>query len=137
MDKYHAWISALTPLNFANEKSIEQIVYELIPLALEIKDKQDTYPNMFNEFLIDLGKKLAVIITSISDNVEMFTTLVDSIRLKINTKESDITNDVTSGFNAMLNLISNFGDTYFTKHPEVFNNGINKVNFDISNFISS
>lgn len=136
MDKYHAWISALTPLNFANEKSIEQIVYELIPLALEIKDKQDTYPNMFNEFLIDLGKKLAVIITSISDNVEMFTTLVDSIRLKINTKESDITNDVTSGFNAILNLISNFGDTYFTKHPEVFNNGINKVNFDITNFNS-
>ena len=122
MDKYHAWISALTPLNLANEKSIEQIVYELIPLALEIKDKQDTYPNMFNEFLIDLGKKLAVIITSISDNVEMFTTLVDSIRLKINTKESDITNDVTSGFNAMLNLISKFCDTFFTKHPEVFNN---------------
>lgn len=136
MDKYHAWISALTPLNFANEKSIEQIVYELIPLALEIKDKQDTYPNMFNEFLVDLGKKLAVIITSISDNVEMFTTLVDSIRLKINTKESDITNDITSGFNAILNLINNFGDTYFTKNPEVFNNGINKVNFDLSNYDS-
>lgn len=136
MDKYHAWISALTPLNFANEKSIEQIVYELIPLALEIKDKQDTYPNLFNEFLVDLGKKLTVIITSISDNVEMFTTLVDSIRLKINTKESDITNDVTNGFNAMLNLINNFGDTYFTKNPEVFNNGINKVNFDITNFNS-
>lgn len=132
MDKYHAWISALTPLNFANEKSIEQIVYELIPLALEIKDKQDTYPNMFNEFLIDLGKKLAVIITSISDNAEMFTTLVDSIRLKINTKESDITNDITSGFNAMLNLINNFCDTI----EEVFNNGINKVNFDITNFNS-
>ena len=136
MDKYHAWISALTPLNFANEKSIEQIVYELIPLALEIKDKQDTYPNLFNEFLVDLGEKLAVIITSISNNAEMFNTLVESIRLKINTKESDITNDVTSGFNAILNLINNFGDTYFTKHPEVFNNGINKVNFDLSNFNS-
>ena len=136
MDKYRAWISALTPLNFANEKSIEQIVYELIPLALEIKDKQDIYPNLFNEFLVDLGKKLAVIITSISNNAEMFTTLVDSIRLKINTKESDINNDITSGFNTILNLINNFGDTYFTKHPQIFNNGINKVNFDLSNFNS-
>lgn len=136
MDKYHAWISALTPLNFANEKSIEQIVYELIPLALEIKEKQDTYPNLFNEFLVDLGKKLTVIITSISDNVEMFSTLVDSIRLKIKTSESDITNDITSGFNAILNSINNFGTTYFTKNPEVFNNGINKVNFDLSNFNS-
>ena len=137
MDKYRAWISALTPLNFANEKSIEQIVYELIPLALEIKDKQDTYPNMFNEFLIELGKKLAVIITSISDNEEMFNTLVESIRLKINNKELDITNDITSGFNDILNLINNFGNSYFTKNPDVFNKGITKVNFDLSNYNSA
>lgn len=136
MNKYHAWISALTPLNFANEKSIEQIVYELIPLALEIKENQDKYPNLFNEFLIDLGKKLAIIITSISDNVEMFNTLVDSIRLKINNKKLEITTDINNGFNAILNLISNFGNTYFTKKPEVFDKGVNEVNFDITNFNS-
>ena len=41
MDKYSAWISSLTPLEFANEKSLEQIIYELIPILLDIKSKQD------------------------------------------------------------------------------------------------
>ena len=39
MDKYSAWISSLTPLEFANEKSLEQIIYELIPILIDIKSR--------------------------------------------------------------------------------------------------
>ena len=39
MDKYKAWISSLTPLDFANDKSLEQIIYELIPILMEFKKK--------------------------------------------------------------------------------------------------
>ena len=58
MNKYKAWIAALTPLNFANEKSLEQVIYELIPILLEIKDSQDKYPTSFNDFLLELNKKI-------------------------------------------------------------------------------
>ena len=133
MDKYRAWIGALTPLNFANEKSLEQILYELIPIILEIKEKQDTYPNLFKDFLTELTNK----INEIKNNLTTYNTSFDekrnSIKQNVTNKESEITSNILAKFTEMLNKISEFGSGYFERHPDVFDKGINEVNFDLTN----
>lgn len=130
MDKYSAWISSLTPLEFTNEKSLEQIIYELIPILLEIKSKQDNDATLFDTFLNDLKKKINDIKTSITTSNTGFRNKEDEIRTNISNKESEITLNILNRFTEILNKINNFGDTYFTNNPDVFTKGILDVAFN-------
>ena len=132
MDKYKAWIGALTPLNFTNEKSLEQIMYELIPIILEIKEKQDTYPNLFKEFMLELNTKIEKIKNSLPTYNTTFAEKRNSIRQNVSNKETEITTNILNKFSEILNKITTFGSTYFETHPEVFDNGIIDVNFDLN-----
>ena len=87
MDKYRAWISSLTPLEFANEKSLEQIIYELIPILIDIKSKQDNDATLFDTFLLELKKKINDIKTSITTSNTGFRNKEDEIRGNISNKE--------------------------------------------------
>ena len=132
MNKYKAWIAALTPLNFANEKSLEQIIYELIPILLDIKKTQDNDNTSFNDFLTLLKDKISEIKESLRPYNTSFDEKRNSIRQNVSTKESEITNNILTKFSEMLSKIENFGGNYFENHPEVFNSGIDEVNFDLN-----
>lgn len=132
MNKYKAWIAALTPLNFANEKSLEQIINELIPILFEIKKTQDNDNTSFNDFLTLLKNKISEIKESLTTHNTSFDEKRNSIRQNVSNKESEITNNILAKFSEMLSKIENFGSSYFENHPEVFNSGIDKVNFDLN-----
>lgn len=133
MDKYNAWISSLTPLDFANEKSLEQIIYELIPILMEIKNNQDSKKTSYDTFLLELKKKINDIKTSITTSNTEFRNKEDEIKTNISNKEREITLNILNRFNEILNKINNFGDTYFTNNPDVFTKGILDVAFLLTN----
>lgn len=130
MNKYKAWISSLTPLDFANEKSLEQIIYELIPILLELKENQDKHPTDYNSFLTKLQAKIKEIKESLATSNTEFVNRREKIKTNITNKESDISGDIVDKFSDILEKINNFGNTYFTLHPEVFDKGILDVAFD-------
>ena len=133
MDKYKAWISSLTPLEFTNEKSLEQIIYELIPILIEIKSKQDNNATLFDTFLTDLKKKINDIKTSITTSNTEFRNKEEEIKTNISNKESEITLNILNRFTEILDKINNFGNTYFTNNPDVFTKGILDVAFLLTN----
>lgn len=133
MDKYKAWISSLTPLEFTNEKSLEQIIYELIPILLDIKSKQDNNATLFDSFLTDLKKKINDIKTSITTSNTEFRNREEEIKTNISNKESEITLNILNRFSEILDKINNFGNTYFTNNPDVFTKGILDVAFLLTN----
>ena len=133
MDKYRAWISSLTPLNFANEKSLEQILYELIPILLEIKNIQDSDINTFKEFINATKLKVDEIKNNINNTNASFNNKRNNIRQNISNKELEITNNILAKFTEILNKINNFGNTYFEKHPDVFTKGVLDVVYQLTN----
>lgn len=133
MDKYKAWISSLTPLDFANEKSLEQIIYELIPILMEIKNNQDSKTTSYDTFLHELKKKINDIKTSITTSNTEFRNKEDEIKTNISNKEREITLNILNRFTEILNKINNFGDSYFTNNPDVFTKGILDVAFLLTN----
>ncbi len=128
MDKYSAWISNIEPLTFGNEKSITQIMSELIPILLMLKKSQDEQNTLLNENFKSLNESSTNFKESISTNTEMFDTLRDTITLNIKNIEDNYISKINDEFNKMLNKLSNIEIT-----QDEFDVGIYSVNYDLNN----
>lgn len=128
MDKYNAWISNIEPLTFGNEKSITQIMSELIPLLLNAKSFQDGQNTLLNENFKSLNDSANNFKESITTNTQMFDTLRGTITLNIKNIEDGYTAKISEEFSKMLNKLNNIPIP-----QNEFDVGVYSVNYDLNN----
>lgn len=128
MDKYNAWISNIEPLTIGNEKSITQIMSELIPLLLNVKSFQDEQNTLLNENFKSLNNSSNNFKESITTNTQMFDTLRGTITLNIKNIEDGYTAKISEEFSKMLNKLNNIPIT-----QNEFDEGVYSVNYDLNN----
>lgn len=128
MDKYNAWISNIEPLTFGNEKSITQIMSELIPILLNVKSFQDEQNTLLNENFKSLNESSTNFKESVTINTEMFDNLRDTITLNIKNIEDGYTAKISEEFSKILNKLNNIEIT-----QNEFDIGVYSVNYDLNN----
>ena len=110
MDKYYAWIKNLTSIVYDNAKSESQILSELIPILLDIKDNQDTISSNMDTFYNDLITKIETVQELMTNYPPTYNSLKDEIQALLDNQ--DLINDVINGFNAIINTINNYVSNY-------------------------
>ena len=78
---YKAWIKELNDLVYDNSKSEYQILSELIPILLDLKDNQDKFSEDMDTFYNSLSEKISSLLevisnarTSITNSINSWTT---------------------------------------------------------------
>ena len=114
MNKYYAWIKEMSTIVYDNSKSEFQILSELIPILLDIKDNQNTINDNMNTFYDNLVNNIKSILADITNFNNNYPTLKQQISDILSNQ--NLLNDIETGFNAILNKINN-----------VFENAINST----------
>lgn len=114
MSKYYAWIKEISTIVYDNSKSEYQILSELIPILLDIKDNQNTINDNMNTFYDNLVNNIKSILADITNFNGTYPTLKQQISDILSNQ--NLLNDIETGFNAILNKINN-----------VFENAINST----------
>lgn len=114
MNKYYAWIKEMSTIVYDNSKSEFQILSELIPILLDIKDNQNTINDNMNTFYDNLVNNIKSILADITNFNNNYPNLKQQISDILSNQ--NLINDIEVGFNAILNKINN-----------VFENAINST----------
>ena len=110
MNNYYAWIKNLTSIVYDNSKSESQILSELIPILLDIKDNQDTISSNMDTFYNDLITKIETVQELMTNYPPTYNSLKTTIQELLDNQ--DLVNDVINGFNAIINTINNYVSNY-------------------------
>lgn len=110
MNKYYAWIKNLTAIVYDNSKSESQILSELIPILLDIKDNQDTISANMDTFYDELITKIKTVQELMNNYPTTYNSLKDEIQALLDNQ--DLINDVINGFNTIINTINNYVSDY-------------------------
>ena len=129
MNKYYAWIKNLTSIVYDNSKSESQILSELIPILLDIKDNQDTNSSNMDTFYNELIEK----IKTVQEDMTNFTPTYNSLKLSIQQiiNNQDLVNDVINGFNTIITTINNYVSKYLNENGR--NDIISSINENFNN----
>ena len=134
MNKYYAWIKNLTSIVYDNSKSEYQILSELIPILLDIKDNQDTNSSNMDTFYNELIEK----IKTVQEDMTNFTPTYNSLKLSIQQiiNNQDLVNDVINGFNTIITTINNYVSKYLNENGR--NDIISSINENFNdNFLEN
>lgn len=134
MNKYYAWIKNLTSIVYDNSKSEYQILSELIPILLDIKDNQDTISSNMDTFYNELIEK----IKAVQEDMTNFTPTYNSLKLSIQQiiNNQDLVNDVINGFNTIITTINNYVSNYLNENGR--NDVISSINENFNdNFLEN
>ena len=134
MNKYYAWIKNLTSIVYDNSKSESQILSELIPILLDIKDNQDTNSSNMDTFYNELIEK----IKTVQEDMTNFTPTYNSLKLSIQQiiNNQDLVNDVINGFNTIITTINNYVSKYLNENGR--NDIISSINENFNdNFLEN
>lgn len=110
MNNYYAWIKNLTSIVYDNAKSESQILSELIPILLDIKDNQDTISSNMDTFYNELITKIETVQELMTNYPPTYNALKTSIQELLDNQ--DLVNDVINGFNAIINTINTYVTNY-------------------------
>ena len=110
MNNYYAWIKNLTSIVYDNAKSESQILSELIPILLDIKDNQDTISSNMDTFYNDLITKIETVQELMNNYPPTYNALKTAIQELLDNQ--DLVNDVINGFNTIINTINNYVSNY-------------------------
>lgn len=154
---YRAWIKELNNLVYDNSKSEYQILSELIPILLDLKDNQDKFSEDMDTFYNSLNEKISSLLevisnarTSITASINSWTATfnenITSALLEFssiqetNTKQiSDLIKTLQENYNnekAVINNLLNIDsllDNINTSYQDI----LNKINNYVSNIYNS
>lgn len=118
MNKYFAWLRQITPYVYDNAKSIYEVISELIPLLLEIKEHQDNFSSEMDNHYNKLQEEKQKLEHKIDEYVTNFLNALIVYRNLYNNTKKDITDtidDIVRRYNLTyqekLNNIKNIYDT--------------------------
>ena len=125
---YKAWIKELNNLVYDNSKSEYQILSELIPILLELKDNQDKFSEDMDTFYNSLNEKISSLLEVISNARTSITNSINSFSETFNENiESallEFSSIQQSNSNQIRDLISSLQANY-NNEKDVINNLIN------------
>ncbi len=125
---YRAWIKELNDLVYDNSKSEYQILSELIPILLDLKDNQDKFSEDMDTFYNSLNEKISSLLevisnarTSITNSINSFT---GTFSENISNALLEFSNIQQSNSNQIRDLIKTLQENY-NNEKDVINNLIN------------
>ena len=154
---YKAWIKELNDLVYDNSKSEYQILSELIPILLELKDNQDKFSEDMDTFYNSLNEKISSLLevisnarTSITASInswtETFNENISNALLEFsniqqtNTKQiSDLIKTLQENYNNEKDVINDLLniDTLLDNINTSYQDILNKINTYVSNAYNS
>ena len=154
---YRAWIKELNNLVYDNSKSEYQILSELIPILLELKDNQDKFSEDMDTFYNSLNEKISSLLevisnarTSITASInswtETFNENISNALLEFsniqqtNTKQiSDLIKTLQENYNNEKDVINDLLniDTLLDNINTSYQDILNKINTYVSNAYNS
>ena len=154
---YKAWIKELNDLVYDNSKSEYQILSELIPILLDLKDNQDKFSEDMDTFYNSLNEKISSLLevisnarTSITASINSWTaTFNENISNALlefsniqqtNTKQiSDLIKTLQENYNNEKDVINNLLniDSLLDNINTSYQDILNKINTYVSNIYNS
>lgn len=154
---YKAWIKELNDLVYDNSKSEYQILSELIPILLDLKDNQDKFSEDMDTFYNSLNEKISSLLevisnarTSITNSInswtETFNENISNALLEFsniqqtNSKQiSDLIASLQENYNNEKDVINDLLniDTLLDNINTSYQDIINKINTYVSNIYNS
>lgn len=125
---YKAWIKELNDLVYDNSKSEYQILSELIPILLDLKDNQDKFSEDMDTFYNSLNAKISSLLEVISNARTSITNSINSFNGTFNENISnallEFSNIQQTNSKQISDLISSLQANY-NNEKEVINNLLN------------
>ena len=154
---YKAWIKELNNLVYDNSKSEYQILSELIPILLDLKDNQDKFSEDMDTFYNSLNEKISSLLEVISNARTSITASINSFSetfnenisnallefssiQETNTKQiSDLISRLQENYNNEKDVINNLLniDTLLDNINTSYQDILNKINTYVSNAYNS
>ena len=87
---YFAWLREITPIVYDNSKSIYEVLSEIIPILLEIKDNQNDFSTEMDNHYNNLQTKKQELIIKMKNFRSLFTDNLNLYRELYNNNKKDI-----------------------------------------------
>lgn len=123
--EYKAWIKEMTPLVYDNSKSLYQILSEIIPILLNLKDEQNAFSSSMDDLREKFLNKVAELIELLkqndkyfNDNYNTYKTTYINKKEEINTLIDNLQTDIENTIN---NIITTYQETYANTKQTITN----------------
>ena len=160
--KYFAWLRLITPIVYDNSKSIYEVISEIIPILIELKENQNDFSSEMDKHYKNLETKKQELETKMNNYTETFKQMITDYRNVYNASKKDIKDTIEDivnryqmQYSSKLNNLKNIYDSkskdirdtieniceqytrYYNEHTTDFNNYVNTNKQDLSNFIQT
>lgn len=123
MNNYSAWIKELSSIVYDNSKSEYQIISEIIPLLLQIKDSQNSNSELMDTIYNEIASKISELKEQMTNFTSEFNSKLEEYKTNLDSSNSSFLNSLQENFNSFITtstgLINNYNETFTNKKKEI------------------
>lgn len=123
MNNYSAWIKELSSIVYDNSKSEYQIISEIIPLLLQIKDSQNSNSELMDTIYNEIVSKISELKEQMTNFTSEFNNKLEEYKTNLNSSNSSFLSSLQENFNSFITssneLINNYNETFTNKKNEI------------------
>ena len=123
MNNYRAWIKELSSIVYDNSKSEYQIISEIIPLLLQIKDSQNSNSELMDAIYNEIASKISELKEQMTNFTSEFNSKLEEYKTNLDSSNSSFLSSLQEKFNSFITsstaLINNYNETFTNKKNEI------------------
>lgn len=123
MNNYSAWIKELSAIVYDNSKSEYQIISEIIPLLLQIKDSQNSNSELMDTIYNEIASKISELKEQMTNFTSEFNSKLEEYKTNLDSSNSSFLSSLQEKFNSFIisstELINNYNETFTNKKNEI------------------
>lgn len=123
MNNYSAWIKELSSIVYDNSKSEYQIISEIIPLLLQIKDSQNSNSELMDTIYNEIASKISELKEQMTNFTSEFNSKLEEYKTNLDSSNSSFLSSLQENFNSFITssneLINNYNETFTNKKNEI------------------
>ena len=123
MNNYSAWIKELSSIVYDNSKSEYQIISEIIPLLLQIKDSQNSNSELMDTIYNEIASKISELKEQMTNFTSEFNSKLEEYKTNLDSSNSSFLSSLQEKFNSFITsstaLINNYNETFTNKKNEI------------------
>lgn len=123
MNNYSAWIKELSSIVYDNSKSEYQIISEIIPLLLQIKDSQNSNSELMDTIYNEIASKISTLKEQMTNFTSEFNSKLEEYKTNLDSSNSSFLSSLQEKFNSFITtstaLINNYNETFTNKKNEI------------------
>lgn len=123
MNNYSAWIKELSSIVYDNSKSEYQIISEIIPLLLQIKDSQNSNSELMDTIYNEIASKISKLKEQMTNFTSEFNSKLEEYKTNLDSSNSSFLSSLQENFNSFITssteLINNYNETFTNKKNEI------------------